>query len=517
MKSIPNKKLATSIGKWLLLAFIFGISYTQSILYTDNQNHKFLYGLADAGLGFLKDDWLANTIDPHPVFSFLVSVTYLNLHEYLFYFYYILIFGIYINSILGISSSIYDINNSKTKHLIFFTIILAIHSESLGYSVSNLHRGMAVQEIIGDYFQPSVFGVFIFLSIYVFLRGKIFWAIVFLSLSVIVHPVYIFSAAVLTFSYMFIIYKESKNTKRSLLLGILSFILILPIILYYYVYLSSTSPEIWQNSLDILVNKRIPHHCIPQVWLKNRTSPYTQTLIIIIALYLIRKTKLFPIIFLPFITAIVLTFAQMVSGSNYLAFLTPWRVSVFLVPISTIITIAYIVTNLYGKFSHKISDKQKIINLFCLLTIFILFIGGINKQVREYFKYYADDTIPMMNFVKKTKASGEVYLIPPKQTKFMKFRLYTGAPIFVDWKSHPLKDVEVIEWYNRNLIAQKFYDSNDLKSCRILNDLSTRYGVTHFVLEVKQPEHPCEFIEEKYNDGKYTVYTIKTNNPGKIF
>ena len=39
------------------------------------------------------------------------------------------------------------------------------------------------------------------------------------------------------------------------------------------------------------------------------------------------------------------------------------------------------------------------------------------------------------------------------------FRLYTGKPIFVDHKSHPYKDVEVVEWKRRIDSQRKFYDS----------------------------------------------------------
>ena len=45
----------------LAWSLAFALSYAQSPLYTSNQNQYFLHGLARAGFGFLRDDWLVHT------------------------------------------------------------------------------------------------------------------------------------------------------------------------------------------------------------------------------------------------------------------------------------------------------------------------------------------------------------------------------------------------------------------------------------------------------------------------
>ena len=62
-----------------VLAAVFAVAYTQSPLYFSNQNQYFVQGLADGGHGHLAADWLANTRDPTPVFSALVTVAYRTL------------------------------------------------------------------------------------------------------------------------------------------------------------------------------------------------------------------------------------------------------------------------------------------------------------------------------------------------------------------------------------------------------------------------------------------------------
>src|SRR5262245_48475073 len=73
------------LGCFLVWALVFGLAYTQAPLYFSNQNQYFLHGMAQAGRGFLNEDWLAKTRDPTPAFSFLVMVVGHWLREYLFY------------------------------------------------------------------------------------------------------------------------------------------------------------------------------------------------------------------------------------------------------------------------------------------------------------------------------------------------------------------------------------------------------------------------------------------------
>src|SRR6516165_2538625 len=95
--SARSKRLGgvKAVLSFLFWAIVFGVSYTQPPLYYSNQNQYFLHGLARGGLGFLNEDWLANTADPTPVFSALVAFTYRYLSESLFYVYYLLILGAY--------------------------------------------------------------------------------------------------------------------------------------------------------------------------------------------------------------------------------------------------------------------------------------------------------------------------------------------------------------------------------------------------------------------------------------
>src|SRR2546423_1114855 len=91
---------------FLLGSAAFSALYGQAPLYYSNQNQYFLHGLANAGVGHLDEDWLANTRDPTPVFSALVSFTVRHLHPWAFHAYYALLLGAYAAAMLGLFVSL---------------------------------------------------------------------------------------------------------------------------------------------------------------------------------------------------------------------------------------------------------------------------------------------------------------------------------------------------------------------------------------------------------------------------
>src|SRR3977135_1083966 len=89
----PCRRIGRKTGLFLLGTALFAAAYCQAPLYYSNQNQYFLHGLANAGQGLLREDWLANTGDPTPVFSALVAFTAQTLHPWAFHVYYALLLG----------------------------------------------------------------------------------------------------------------------------------------------------------------------------------------------------------------------------------------------------------------------------------------------------------------------------------------------------------------------------------------------------------------------------------------
>ena len=500
----------------LIFIIIFCFVYIQAPLYRSNQHTKFLHGLAKAGYGYLYNDWLANTIDPLPVFSFLVYFTAKFLHEYVFYLYFVIILGVYIFSLIKIPANIFNFDKSFLINILFFTLIAILHSTILFDSVTYklfhyrfielfIEEGVAGQYMIGRAFQPCVFGVFLIFSIYLFLRNKYFFAVFFLGIASTFHTAYLFSSGILTLSYMIILYKEDKKLKKPFLVGLISLILILPVTIYHLTALKATTPELSKRAMDILVKIRIPHHSDPKIWLNF--SAYLKTLIIGITLFIVRKKRIFIILFIPFVTAIIFTILQLFIENDFIGFLAPWRVSVWLVPISTCIILYYLLSLLFNNLKDFIKNNQKMIINICFVLLFLFFLSGVILIIKNFNLYLNKDHGPMMNYVSKNKSENDVYLIPDKM---LDFRINTGVPILVTYKSHPYKDFELIEWYKRLNMSKIFYKKNNNDKCNIVKKLKEDYKITHvLVIKKNTTEINVNCLKEIYQDNEYIIYKME--------
>ncbi|WP_413163063.1 DUF6798 domain-containing protein [Capilliphycus salinus ALCB114379] len=496
----------------MIFGLILGVSYVQEPLYTSNQNTKFLQGLAKAGLGYLDRDWLANTLDPLPVFTELVWFTSAFLHPYFFYLYYIILFGVYVYSLLGIAETVFKFN-TPVKKIVYLVFIVTLHCLQIRIfdfkTHVYLHYGVAEQYILGDYFQTSNFGVLILLSIHLFLREKIVLSVFALAGAATVHPAYLPSAALLTLSYLIILYTKKRRFQPIFLVGGLSFLLALPVTLYMFFVFQPTTPEIAELAKSLIVN-RIPHHSFPTAWFNS--IAFVQILVIILAIYLVRKTRLFVILGVPFAFATVATVLQLLIKNNTLGFITPWRVSAFLVPLSSCLIWAAILGNIFDKNYPVLQKHQKSILFVSLIILSIYVFVGAEDQIRELEN--RPDYANVMDFVKTNRQPEDLYLVPHTSGNFIEFRLYTGVPILANYKSHPYKDIEVIEWHNRLMMAQRFYSPDFRETrCQALEEAVKAYPITHVITELGDI-NPCPGWTQIYDDQRYKVYKPLPIAPG---
>jgi len=495
---------------WSLL---FGLAYAQSPLYSSNQNQYFLHGAARAVQGYLSQDWLANTVDSVPVFSLLIELTYRYLDPFVFYLYYFVLFGIYLLALFDIASHLFEIRRTATTRLVFLALMVVLHSAALRLVSSRLlgaeweylfDGGVAGQRLLGPVFQPSCFGVLLLLSLDLFLRRNPYWAVAAAAAAATLHPTYLLGAAVLTLAYLFVTWREMRNLKNALALGMVALLLVLPITVYVVLALGPTSAQVSREAQQVLVEYRIPHHAIPSQWMD--TTVLVKLVLVGAALVLARRSRLFPILLLTFLGALALTALQILTGSLTLALLFPWRLSVILVPLATALLTAWLATRSPSWLARRGTGRLRWLETLSLATVLVLGFAGIVRFKLESDRNRADAARPMMAFVQATLAPGDVYLIPPK---LQEFRLLTGAPIVVDFKSIPYRDVEVLEWYERARHADWFYrDRPEYVDCGLLEEMRQNYGVTHVVLGPYLLELVCPSLHEIYRDANYAVCTL---------
>ncbi|MEW6567963.1 MAG: DUF6798 domain-containing protein [Chloroflexota bacterium] len=498
----------------LFAALAFALAYSQSPLFTSNQNQYFLHGAARAGLGFLTQDWLANTADSVPAFSLLVEWTYRVLHPSAFYLYQLALLALYLVVLDDLAHLALGPDPLPATRWAFLAFFIGLHSAGLRFLLGRglgpdweylFDGGLAGQRLLGPVFQPSVFGVLLLLAILLYLRGRVIWAAVSCAAAASLHPTYLLAAAVLTTAFMLDSWLRTRRLSPLLSIGITALMLVLPITLYLLLRLGPTGPDTIAEAQRILVDVRIPHHALVAEWL-DATVLIKMTLIAA-GLVLTRRSRLFPLLAFPTVVGLVLTLLQVWTRNLTLALLFPWRVSVVVVPIATALIAGRSARCVIGALEKARPRLVSWVPALSAAVIGVCVLAGLARFAVEVQQQRWDAAGPMLAFVERSKASGQVYLIPPD---LQQFHLATGAPALVDFKSIPYRDVEVLEWYQRLRLAQWFYrDRVEDVDCGLLQTARLEYGVTDVLLDEDLLSLDCPGLREVYRDSAYVVAQIE--------
>ena len=501
---MPVRARLRSALEFVARGVLLGLAYGQAPLYTSNQNQYFLHGLAQAGLGLLAEDWLANTTDPAPVFTWLVLVTTRFLPQAAYYLYYFLIFAVYFYTLRHIANRLFDVDRSRTARWIFIALIFVSHSAALhallGRGIGGdwthlFDGGLAGQRLLGTVLQPRSFGVFLLLSVQQFLKGRPYRAVLAAAVAATFHPTYLLSAAVLTVAYMVIDFRSRKSYRQSLQTGVLALVLVLPILAYST---NSFLPS-GSDAREILVHFRLPAHAVVAVWFGPAALA---TLILIgLALILTRGTPLFALMLISSAVGATLTLIQVLSGSDALALLFPWRLSVYLVPLSMAALASWFAVWLSKNTGERIG---RIALALSMILVGLSIISGITWMAIQSLQRGIAPERALYAHVQAERSPGQLYAV---HSKMQDFRLATDAPILADFKSIPYRRGEVINWHDRVRLLQWFY--RDEIDCGLMENFIGEYGVTHIVLGPEQLGQRCPEMQERYFDGVYAVYELE--------
>lgn len=530
----PTPRWVLAVALFLLGSALFAAAYCQSPLYYSNQNQYFLHGLARAGYGHLEGDWLANTVDPTPAFSTLVRVTAEHAHPWAFYAYHALLLGAYGAAMLALFLSLVGSDVAARRWPAFLVLFVLLHSgvaRWLSYRVVNsdyvwfFQAGVAGQYVLGAMLQPSVFGVLLVVAIALFANDRPYLAGVSTGLAGAMHSTYFLPGALLTLGFLTSLLVQ-RRMRDAVGLGALALLFVLPAVIYAWVSFRPTSAEDFALAGDILVNLRIPHHSRTDLWLD--TVAMVQLGGVVVAILLVWRTPLFLALLVPSLFAALLTVAQAVTKNESLALLFPWRISAVLGPIATTIVLARLL--------QVVPLEGAVVRAVSLIGVGLLVAGGVwISYNREAFRS-DDDELPMLEFVRGSCASGDVYLIPVRVPELVaatrgslssdfkplaqkkgdskiipidlqRFRLHARAPIYVDFKSIPYKDTDVIAWRERLFRARDLYKTLAAGRAKEVDDDLRRLNITHVVVQAGTPIAGLGW-ELLHEDPAYRVYRI---------
>jgi len=531
-------------GRWLLLAMVaFGLSYSVLPLYSSNQNHHLLTGIARAGEGWLIDDWLVHTVDPFPLATGVVWLVHRFAFDAIDYVLYFLLLGAYAYGLMRVAEHLWPVRRETAalERLWWLTIMCLLHNEVVGYLLGvdlprlpwwqMTHWGVAEQEIFGhSMFQPSAVGLLLPLALAWHLDGRPVRAATLTGAVLLVHFSYVLIGACLVSAFMVTAAQRTRSLVAPAVIGAVGLAFAIPAIIYVVARLSPTDAETSRRSAAILVG-HIRQEADPHVWLGAKAA--VQVLWMIAGVVLASGTELFLALLAPLLLGVALTSAQIASGNTQLALLFPWRVSVLLVPVSTALIVRALIAHAAQGRAWTTRHRQlqrlagAAITLSALLgcirmtLTFAYFYDDrpltarLDRVVperwrRDFAKALRPDTLPMMEFVRETAIRGDLYVVPPELERF---RLRTGAPIVADAKSHPYKDVEVIEWYTRLQLVSTFYGTSD---CDVLRAIANRYAATHVVLDERVRRGRCPGLARVYSDPVFEVDRIVGTADAKI-
>jgi hypothetical protein len=243
-----------------------------------------------------------------------------------------------------------------------------------------------------------------------------------------------------------------------------------------------TTPEQFRQAQELLVEFRLPHHTVIYQWFDWIAA--LQIAWIVVGLLLMRKSRLFPVLLIAFLGSVALSILQLATGSDTLALLFPWRVSAVLVPVATAVILGRTITAFHPGDAGATANPAPRATPILTAIVLAMTAGSVALQVSGVAYREPEHEKALYEFVRTHRERGEVYLlpiripdlsqgprgspsttfVPPRESAgenrvpidFQRFRLATGVPIYVDFKAIPYKDVEVLEWHRRVLVAARW-------------------------------------------------------------
>jgi hypothetical protein len=518
----PGARLADAgkVAALVALGLAFEVAYGQAPLYTGNQHTYLLHGLAQAGVGLLRYDWQANTVDPAPATSALVALSAALGSQWLILAFHALLVGAYGVALVGIGVTLMRLEGLP-RRLCLVALLLFLHSwvaSRFALGLPDDIRALATKGLAGQYalgltFQPSLFGVLLVVSLLLYARGRLLAAIALAGAAAIFHPTYLLSAVVLCGAYLADVYMARRDVRAVAQAAALATVLLVPVAVYALVAFAPAPGAAHHAALSTLVDFRIPHHAKPAKWF----APDDVVRLAIVAggLAVAWRTVLFPVLALSVTAGAALTAVQIATRSDTLALIFPWRLSVWLVPVSAALLLAAltrIVFALAGALGRLVAGRRPEAGAWLAragraaacalagLVIVVSLVAGLARVGR-----LSGEPIrgPYARLVAGEVRPGVLFLVP---SRLYEFRLDAEAPVYVDYKSNPYEDLEVLEWRRRLAATTRVYRRGRL-DCLRLAALVPQARITHVVTEGRRPH--CRGLRRVRAEGTLTLYRIE--------
>jgi hypothetical protein len=451
-------------------------------------------------MGFLGEDWTAQTRDGLPLFTAIVRLILDGTGQPGFY-------SAAFLAYIGICAVLLHLKLTRNLPLprwnIFVFVVLVCVTAAVGSLKRIAFDGLGGQYILNGYFQSSDFGILFILSILAFSAGRVVIATVSASVAAALHPGYVAPAAVLLLIYItFEVGTAQKTRGFSWWINLATFALgvaaVLAIALLIQNMFPPSSVADYREAHRLLVEFRIPHHANPWNW--KVFDVCVKAMICGTAIAVLPQGRLRFVIAAASLAILGFLLVGLLPNLSTYKLVAPWRLSVALVPLATLICLSVAATRATVLLEGLSANQFRLASLIgAAIIAATLMAGGVNaaRSLGEPFPVYRD-------FVRHHLEAGQLYLTEPSVENF---RLLTGAPQYVSRKTHPYQDREVLEWYRRLRLAKAFFRSRTV-DCEDLKRFAITERVTHLLAMPKYIDLSCSFAREVFKKSGFVILEL---------
>lgn len=480
---------------WLVLlsTVLLVLTAEQEPLFYSNQNTKFLHGLAQAGYGWLADDWTANTVDGLPVFTLLVRWTAEIGPLWLFYVEQFLAYALYVWGAFLIfrRSSAWAAAAGVLPLLLFGAILAMLHYER------SVMGGVANQLIVKNFLEPATLGGLVLLGVGAFLNGRPFLAVLLINAAAALHAGYVAPGAFVILGMAACVPIVAQPERRATALAMALGLALLALDAYLLkLAFPPTSPEAQAAATDLLANKRIPQHTDPLRWMDG--AAIAKLVLCIGAAVLTPNRRIARILVFGVVCLLASALLVIVVEANFVRLVSPWRVSVFLVPIAWAALLAW----LFERVLPWLSGRRLL--RWAVTATAVASLGFVYLGFDHTLDNFGRKDPEYESILRAAVGPGQTWLTSPEATYF---RLDYGVPQYVSNKTHPYLDVEVLEWQRRIEAATALYAGESF-DCQALARLRDEEKVTHVLKRKGEPSMSCPFAREIGAAGESRLYRL---------
>jgi len=451
-----------------LVAFLAALSTSEVEPFTSNQETYLVRAVARAREGaILNRDWFVRTRDPVPLFT-RIAEPVVAAGPWAMWLVNAALGAAFLVALTQIACGAARRSPAREPGSVLGWVSLfgLIWVAVPGLLRSLVFDGLAGQRAFSEYLQPSNAGVLLVAAAWLALNRRSISAVLLGATSAWIHPTYALSSVLFTAGVCWADWRFGERRQSVASRGLAGLVAIAPPALVSMREFAPTSAAIAFRAGQVLVAERLPHHALIASW--GNAEAVLRLAPIVVALAVIRGRQ--QALFIAW-TALTLAATALVSVANrpQLLLLFPWRATVWLIPAAAALLLGHTIAIL-------LKDRAKWI-LVCLGPLLAAcsyrFVRGESHHGPD-----GDQGVALARKIQPSERRRWSLLVP---VDWEAVRLNAPAAIYVDFKSHPYQDAEVLAWWDRVSLARAVYSPGD-KGCGALSRLLEAEPRLGFVL-----------------------------------